>query len=220
MPRPLKPIISQESAARAALAVVDAHGLEGFSLARVADQLGVKAPSLYHHFSGKDELLAAAARLLIINSPMPSHIQPGIDWREAVVTVSVASWRSILSHPRAAPLLLQFFPLHLMIDAYERWVKLLAVNGVPPEWQVWILEGSEKLTFGSALFAAASHSRGTPPYPSYSVERHPYLANAINANTHDEEGVFVAALRSFLNGVPDFDPAKPQPAADLAKARS
>src|SRR5262245_1192740 len=114
MARPQKPIISKERAARAALDVVNLHGLEGFSLVLVADRLGVKAPSLYYHFKGRDELLAEAARHLMLHSPMPP-LDPSVDWRDAVIKVSLASWRTVLRYPRAAPLLLQFFPRHLLV---------------------------------------------------------------------------------------------------------
>jgi AcrR family transcriptional regulator len=216
MARPQKPVISKDRAARAALDVLDLHGLEGFSLNLVAERLGVKAPSLYYHFKSRDELLAEAARLLLLRSPIP-ELKPDVDWREAVVAVSLASWRSVQAHPRAAPLLLQFFPRHLLIDAYEHWVSLFALKGVPTEWHLWILEGTEKLCFGSALFAAASRSRGLPPFPSYDPQQHPNLTAAIRANHEDQEGLFVEALRCFLRGVPDSSGAKD---AKRAKARA
>ena len=58
-------------------------------------------------------------------------LDPSVDWRDAVIAVSLASWRSVLQHPRAAPLLLQFFPRHLLIDAYEHWVALFTLKGIP-----------------------------------------------------------------------------------------
>ena len=200
MARPPRPIITRERAARAALDVVDTHGLEGFSVQLVAERIGVKAPSLYHHFRNRDELLAEAARLLLLRSPVPA-LDPDVDWRDAVMKVSLASWRSILRHPRAAPLLLQFFPRHLLIDAYEHWVTLFALKGIPAEWHLRILEGTEKLCFGSALFAAAARSRALPPMPSYDPQAHPRLTAAIRASQQDEEGLFVQAMRGFLDGV-------------------
>lgn len=202
MARPKTPIISIERAARAALDVIDTGGLEGLALSRVSDRLGVKAPSLYYHFKDKDALLSEVARLLLTDYPLPP-LRRGIDWREAIVDVSLASWRSILRHPRAAPLLLSFFPRHLLINAYEHWARLLTLNGLPTAWHLRVLEGAERLTFGSALFAAASRSREVPPFPSYDTQRHPHLTNAIRANPFDQEGTFVEALRSFLRGIPD-----------------
>jgi AcrR family transcriptional regulator len=45
----------------AALAIADRDGLDAVTLAGVASALGVRAPSLYHHVSGRDGLLRAIA---------------------------------------------------------------------------------------------------------------------------------------------------------------
>jgi TetR/AcrR family tetracycline transcriptional repressor len=42
-----------------ALALLNEEGLEGISLRKLAQRLGIKAPSLYHHFVDKSALLAA-----------------------------------------------------------------------------------------------------------------------------------------------------------------
>lgn len=44
-----------------AAAVADAEGLEAVSVARVASDLGVRAPSLYNHVAGRDGLLRGIA---------------------------------------------------------------------------------------------------------------------------------------------------------------
>jgi AcrR family transcriptional regulator len=45
----------------AAAAIADAEGLPAVTLARVASELGVRAPSLYSHVDGRDALLRAIA---------------------------------------------------------------------------------------------------------------------------------------------------------------
>jgi AcrR family transcriptional regulator len=45
----------------AAVAIADRDGLAAVTLARVADSLGVRAPSLYHHVSGHDGLMREIA---------------------------------------------------------------------------------------------------------------------------------------------------------------
>jgi AcrR family transcriptional regulator len=46
-----------------AAAIADADGLEAVTLARVAGELGVRAPSLYNHVDGRGDLLRAIALL-------------------------------------------------------------------------------------------------------------------------------------------------------------
>jgi hypothetical protein len=65
-----------------------------------------------------------------------------------------------------------------------------------------VIEGTEKLTFGSALFAAAAQARGIPPMPEADREKLPRLALALDANPFDdEESLFVETLRIFFTGV-------------------
>lgn len=202
MPRPLKPIISRENATAAALEVIEEVGLKDFQLAQVAQKLGVRAPSLYHHFEGREELLSEVARLLLLEGTLPP-ISTDTDWREEILQISVASWRSVLRHPNAAPLLLQFFPRRLLIGAYEYWFHLLDAHHVPVEWHMTILEGTDKMTWGSALFLAASRVEKVDPYGPPNPAKHPYLAAAVAAHPYDDEQTFVETIRCFLRGVPD-----------------
>jgi TetR/AcrR family transcriptional regulator, tetracycline repressor protein len=183
-------------ATRAALAVLDAQGLDGFSLGSVARLMGVKSPSLYYHFSDKAELLAEVARLLLIDTGYQEDMRGS--WEERTIQLCVETRRSMLNHPNAAPLILQFFPRHLLLGAYEH-----AVEGYPDTraLHMAILEGIEKLTFGSALFQAAAQARGISAMPDVDAETYPNLARSIAADGNSEEENFIEALRMFLAGV-------------------
>lgn len=212
MGRPAKPLISRERAARAALGVIDVNGLDALSLELVATRLGVKAPSLYYHFKHKAELLAEVARLILtdVQAPDPSTM----DWKGAMIALSVATRRSILQHPNAAPLLLQFFPRHIFLAAYDFWI---APCPLPPEKHLVMIEGTEKITLGVSLFEAAYRSRGVEPMPQFDRSKLPHLANAMRENMLGEEELFIATLRAFLDGlegstVPSLSSAGASPA--------
>lgn len=195
MARPLKPLISRENAAASALAVIDEVGLEGMNLVRVADKLGVRAASLYHHFQDKTELLAEVARLLLLNLPGMKHDLP---YEERIVALCVSARRSLLRHPNAALLMLQFFPRHLLLEAYD---EAAAADPYPPEFHMAVIEATEKLTFGSALFAAAAQARGVAPMPAVNPAVFPTLARAIEKNPFDDEALFAETIRIFFVGV-------------------
>jgi AcrR family transcriptional regulator len=180
----------------AAIEVIDADGLDAFSLGSVAKRLGVKPPSLYYHFSDKAELLALVARFILLDVETLQGEQT--TWDERTIALCVETRRSILKHPNAAPLLLQFFPRHLLLAAYEE-----AVREYPrtPELHIAILEGVEKFTFGSTLFEAAARARGVPPMPQVDAGAFPNLGRSIAANPFDDEGSFIQALRIFFAGV-------------------
>lgn len=199
MARPTKPLISRTRAVKAALSVIDAQGLEALSLQEVAKRLGVKAPSLYHHFRDKNELLEEIARLLLLEVEAPK-LNPKDDWRDVLFRLAVETRRQILRHPNAAPLLLQKLPRHVLLAAYDHWIGMCAA---PPEIHMMISEGMENLAMGSALFAAASISRGVEPIPAFDRQKLPHLARAIRSNIFDRDAMFEEILRSFLRGLPD-----------------
>lgn len=195
MGRPSKPLISRERAARAALAIIDARGLEALSLELVARKLGVKAPSFYYHFSDKAELLAEVARLILLDVDVgPARPET---WEEDLIRLCVETRRSILRHPNAAQLLLQFFPRHLLLRPYDR---AIAIYPFEPKVTLLFIEGVEKMNYGSALFEAAARARRVPPMPTVDTAKYPHLAEAVNANDLDHEEMFVATLRAYIGG--------------------
>jgi AcrR family transcriptional regulator len=194
--RPKSPLISRDVAARIALQVICEDGMQAFSLNSVAQRLGVKTPSLYYHFSDKWELLAEVARLLLTDAHQ--EVQKSDDWETRVIRICVAARRSLLRYPQAAPLMLEFFPRHLLLSAYNDMIPYYAFA---PELHVIVMEGTEKLTFGSGLFAASALARGVPPMPDFDKDQFPHLANAIAVNPYDEEETFEQTVRIFLKGV-------------------
>lgn len=177
------------------MAVIDEHGLDGFNLALVARQLGVKAPSLYHHFRDKTEILAEVARLILRDVP-PLH--PADDsWQERLIARCIETRRTLLRHPNAATLILHQFPRHLLLSAYD-----LAASEQTFELSIRmaVIEGAEKITYGSALFAASARADGVPPMPPVDPVAFPALTDALAANPFDDEALFVEVLRMFLVG--------------------
>lgn len=56
--------IRREQLAKAALELIEAHGLAGLSVARVARRVGLVPSAMYRHFRGKDELTDAVIALI------------------------------------------------------------------------------------------------------------------------------------------------------------
>lgn len=216
MGRPAKPLITRERATRAALGVIDVNGLDTLSLELVAQRMGVKAPSLYYHIKDKSELLAEIARLILLDVQVPDPHER--DWKRAMIQLSLATRRSILQHPNAAPLLLQFFPRHLLLAAYDHWITPCTL---PPEKHMVLIEGLEKITLGSALFEASCRSRAIEPMPQFDRERLPRLAQAIRSNSMSDEMLFIATITAFIDGLelPDLLPAGKSAGAKPAAPR-
>ncbi len=193
--RPLKPLITRQAAVAAAMGVIDRDGLEALSVQAVARAMKVSAPSLYYHFKDKDELLQLVALELL--RQIGKSTSPDADWEDRMIGLSVGTLRVILQHANAAPLMLRFFPRSLMLSAYEN---SLVDTPYPLEHQMVVIEAIEKLTYGTALFAAAAETYHLPAMPAFDVERYPRLAEAIQAGPPDQLAVFEESLRALLDG--------------------
>ena len=205
MPRPSKPLISRDAAVLASIEIIDSEGLEAFSLPRLAKHLGVRAPSLYHHFSDKSEILAQVARHIAGVSVGRPRRKPGPDWPEYFVTLSMNLRQAVLRHRNAAPILLQYLPRDLLIGTYEEVAQFLADSGVPTHLHVQILDGMERLTLGAVLTEAMRDSRTlrspSAIFPNVDPESQPLLARALEENTLNSKRLFEEMVRSFLYGV-------------------
>lgn len=210
MARPTRPLISRASAAAAALHIIDTDGLDALSLPRLARDMGVSAPSLYHHFDDKSAILAAVSRAIVAEITVPR--KPGPEkWPEWFVQMSLNFRTVVLRHRNAAPLLLQFRP-RLQLTGYDDAAEFLDQSGVPLHLHVQILDGMETLTLGATLTEAMRvTATRKPAFPHLDTERQPHLAAAIAANDFTQKRVFENMIRSFLYGVVQLD-------ADLAKA--
>ena len=82
MARPRQTLLTRERIVEAASALVDAEGLEAVSIRRLATELGVQGPSLYHHFDTKAEILDAVADAVIARVDVSAFAT--CDWVEGL----------------------------------------------------------------------------------------------------------------------------------------
>jgi TetR/AcrR family transcriptional regulator, tetracycline repressor protein len=160
----------------------------------VARAMGVTAPSLYYHFRDKDELLQLVARALL--REVGAEGGDATEWKERAIALAVATRRTILHHPNAAPLMLRYFPRSVMLGAYEA---TLAICPYPSEHHMAILEALEKITYGASLFAAAAEAHHIPAMPVFDASRFPKLAEAL-AKAPEDEALFVETLELMFDG--------------------
>lgn len=204
MGRPSAPLINKSTTIEAALSIIDADGIEALSLPRLARELNVRAPSLYHHFANKDEILADVARAVIAKTVFPRKPATN-DWAEWFTQLSLNFRSAVLRHRNAAPILLQYMPRDMMVDLYESAAAYLAECGVPAELHVQILDGLEKLSIGSTITEAMQPpTRARVRFNHADPEQHPILTAAGNANQLNQRQIFEHTVRSYLLGVAHF----------------
>jgi TetR/AcrR family tetracycline transcriptional repressor len=95
-------LIDREGVVEAALGLLDEGGVEGLSMRRLAERLGVKAASLYWHVRNKEELLGLLADEICAGVGEPARDLP---WREKLETLARENRRVLLLHRDAARIL-------------------------------------------------------------------------------------------------------------------
>ena len=95
--------LTRERVLEAAIAIADAEGIEGLSMRRLAQELGVEAMSLYHYFRSKELLLGGMLDLVFFEFERPAD---GKDWRAAMRFSAGSAHRTLLRHPWACGLLM------------------------------------------------------------------------------------------------------------------
>ncbi|MFH8368163.1 TetR/AcrR family transcriptional regulator [Streptomyces sp. NPDC018031] len=202
MARPRKPLLSRERIVGTALALVDAEGLQAVSTRRLAAELGVSGPSLYNHFTTKDEILDAVADTVVAQVDV-SMFGDGTDWRPALLAWA-RSYRAALSdHPHIVPFLAQGpgrRPAGLrMADAVFGG---MVDAGWPPAHATRIGALMRYFVAGSAL---ASFARGfVDDATAYDPGDYPHLGQAHLLAEHQQQvdqGAFETGLTALLDGL-------------------
>ena len=95
--------LNRDRVLRAAIAIADEEGIEGLSMRRLAQELGVEAMSLYYYFRSKDKLLGEM--LDVVFSEFERPATDG-DWRDAMRSSASSAHHELLRHPWACGLLM------------------------------------------------------------------------------------------------------------------
>jgi AcrR family transcriptional regulator len=88
--------LSREQVARAALELLDRHGLEALSMRRLADQLNVGTMTLYGYFGSKDDLLDAVIDAAVADRERVNLEGP---WQDQLRRLMQATRRGLGRHP-------------------------------------------------------------------------------------------------------------------------
>ena len=94
--------LNRDRVLQTAMAVADERGIETLTMRELAGRLGIEAASLYNHVSGKDDLLAGMADLVIAEIDLPSE---DTGWREAMRRRAMSARELFERHRWAAALI-------------------------------------------------------------------------------------------------------------------
>jgi TetR/AcrR family transcriptional regulator, tetracycline repressor protein len=184
-----RPPLSRERIVTAALALIDAHGVEALSMRKLGAYLGVEAMSLYNHVASKEDLLDGVVDRLLESVVVP----PGSgSWRDDVLALCRSVRSMGHAHPRAFPLL-----AHHNRTSFDSWeptvagFRLVRAAGLSPAQAVQVVNAVSAYLIGFVLMEVNAVEHHRRHGPSFAVDEVP-------ANR--------PALREYLSSRPDVDP--------------
>jgi AcrR family transcriptional regulator len=151
----------------AALAIIDAEGVEALSMRRLARDLGVEAMSIYHHVRDKQALLGGVVELSV-RAEAPAPPKPGAAWQDVVAAVVLGFRRTLIAHPNVLPLMAAHPPTspESMAIHVERPLRFFLANGMAEKDAARLLEALFALGFGHAMLTTnykEMRGQGVPP---------------------------------------------------------
>jgi len=136
--------LTREKIVEKALEILDAEGVEGISMRRLGDALGVEAMALYHHFSNKDAILDGVAARIIEETGAAMPLESA-DWKTVMLSGPASAGRAIAAHPKAGWLFLG--------RQYSTEQSLLMLEAPLAILQSAGFEGQELVDAAHAIFA-------------------------------------------------------------------
>lgn len=93
-----RPPLSREHVLSAAVALADDGGLAALTMRKLGERLRVEAMSLYHHVSGKDDLLDGMVDAVFAEIELPGA---GAHWKAAIRRRAMSARAALTRHPWA-----------------------------------------------------------------------------------------------------------------------
>ena len=212
MGRPSKALISRSATLKAALKIIDEEGLEELSIRKLGRALNVQGISLYHHFQNKDEILAGVCELALSDVRTP---KAGLeDWREWLLHNAVEYRRALQRHPNLIPVLMRRHPLRIGLKEHNATAGLLAVQGVPTEAIMPLVEALEELALGSSSYQSAVDKDVDSELWR---DNYPYLYHLSRADVLSKDRIFELIARAAIEAI--VEEVEGQAAAAAAPGR-
>jgi AcrR family transcriptional regulator len=188
-----------------AVELLDAQGIDGLTMRRLADRLGSGAMSLYWHVDNKEEVFDLALDS-VLDYRGPPQIVESQDWRGDVVHM-LEDWRaSMLRHPWSAALLPRRALGPNILSRLELLSQTLSRAGVADAdlnvaiWSLWnyvmgatVTRASFELSDDDRAAAQQRLTRLSERYPA--IERSRLLLDS------DWDGAFRKGLDFLLDGL-------------------
>ncbi|MEV0387379.1 TetR/AcrR family transcriptional regulator C-terminal domain-containing protein [Nonomuraea sp. NPDC050643] len=195
--------LGRDTVVRAALELLDETGLDGLTMRRLADRLGVRNPALYWHFRNKQELLDEMTRELLA----PAMGGPGEDesWREWLTRRAHRYRWTLLSHRDGARLVSGGDPGTVVARDFEEELRTLTRLGFTPAQGLHAIAAISHYTLGFVLNEQARRERAArgegADLARYVAEFPLTVAGVREGGAPTSDEAYAHGLRLILDGV-------------------
>jgi TetR/AcrR family tetracycline transcriptional repressor len=155
--------VTRDEIVAAALALLDETGLEGLTLRRLAERLGIRAPTLYWHVRDKRELLDLLSGA-IMEQALAGWREPlpGQAWWDWLAGRARAMRAALLAHRDSALMLAGNRPTRPNLPGIERQLEVMTEAGFGPADALLGLLALNAYVIGEALDTQAEAGRTDP----------------------------------------------------------
>jgi AcrR family transcriptional regulator len=200
-----EPPLSRERIVATAIELLDAQGVDGLTMRRLADRLGSGVMSLYWHVGNKEDVFDLALDSVLEYHGLPQIVESQ-DWRGEVVHM-LEDWRaSMLRHPWSASLLPRRALGPNMLRRLELLSKTLSRAGVSDAnlnvaiWSLWNYVMGATIT--RANFDLSDDDRAAAQQRLARLsERYPTIERSRLLLDNDWSGAFRKGLGFLLDGL-------------------
>nr|WP_298682726.1 TetR/AcrR family transcriptional regulator C-terminal domain-containing protein [uncultured Dongia sp.] len=188
-----------------AIELLDAQGVDGLTMRRLADRLGSGVMSLYWHVDKKEDVFDLALDS-VLEYRGPPQLVESQDWRSDIVHV-LEDWRaSMLRHPWSAALLPRRALGPNTLSRLELLSKALSSAGVADTdlnvaiWSLWNYVMGATITRASFDVSDADRAAAQQRLQHLS-ERYPTIGRSRLLLDDDWDGAFRKGLGFLLDGL-------------------
>ncbi|MEU4191842.1 TetR/AcrR family transcriptional regulator [Kribbella sp. NPDC026611] len=184
--RPAKPALTREGIVAAAVAVMQAEGLEKVTMRRLAQELDTGPASLYVYVRNTAELHAAMLEQLLEQVDLsPVHAEGG--WRDRVIEILTSYTLILFNQPGLAQSVLVTRPSGpAYLALAEAILALLSIGKVPPPQAAWGVDlllhhatstAAEQSTRHRSAESAAEETALAEALREASADTYPHIAS-------------------------------------------
>ncbi len=183
--------LSRDQVVRAALAIVDREGLDGFSMRKLGRELGVDPMADYYYFPNKAAVLDGIVDAVL--AEVHPHLDPDAPWDDQLRAMARAQAAALRAHPNALPVIATHPPFtEASIRQIEVAAHILVYAGLSP-WQALLaIEAIASFQIGAALAEVGLQPGGVPDPTEAEIRA--YIARL----PPDQYPVMAAALAEWV----------------------